>query len=252
MSGGLILAAKPEDADDVQAVFRKAGRRGDLIVFNAQDDRRCNFLGCLKTPRDVVQFLMTQSEIMKRGDGKGGESSRFYEVQEERFDYMAVSALQAAGEPVTSANLHKFIMTAAHTPAELMTPEWRQQYHSQILDRGFNAQKMPVQQHDYQLCLDFWIKEWAGMLDERTRGNTLATAQGTLSLLNTGLVREMVAGETNCSPQDVLNGKWILVNFPPSTYGQAGKLISTGWKQLVQQAILAQGYGAFSVLRYLV
>jgi hypothetical protein len=48
----------------------------------------------------------------------------------------------------------------------------------------------------------------------------------------------MCSGTTNCSPQDVLNGKWILVNFPPSHWGQTGLLISVGWKHLMELAIL--------------
>ncbi len=56
--------------------------------------------------------------------------------------------------------------------------------------------------------------------------------------MNTGLAREMVSGATNCSPEDVLAGKWILVNFPPSSWGATGQLISVGWKHLVELALL--------------
>ena len=108
----LILAAKPEDADDVQAIFRKAGRLKDLIVFDAEGANRCNFFGCLKRPRDVVTFISTLSEVMERG-GKGGEGSQFYDQQRDRTIYNAVAALQAAKEPLTAANIHKFLMTAA-------------------------------------------------------------------------------------------------------------------------------------------
>jgi hypothetical protein len=241
MSGGLILAAKPEDAAEVQAVFGRAKRTKDLIVFDAEGPHRTNFLAAMRSPRDVVQFLMTLSEVMKHTDSRGGgDNSRFYEAQEERMLYNAVTALQAAGEPLTAANLHHFIVTAGRTPEELMMPQWRAQYHSRILDRGWNARKSPIQEHDFELAFDFWTKEWSGLMDEKTRGNILAGVQGTLSVLNTGMVREMVCGATNCSPADVLNGRWILCNFPPSSCGAAGRLISTGWKQLVEQAILAR------------
>jgi hypothetical protein len=239
-SAGLILAAKPEDADDIRAVFKKAGRPDDLIVFDEAGDNRCNFFGCLKRPRDVVQFITTMSEVMKRGDGKGGggDNSRFYDVQEERTTSNGVAALQAAKEPLTASNLHRFIMTAAREPAELDTPEWKAKYHSKVLERGFQAPKTPIEEHDFQLCLDFWLKEWPGLMDVKTRGNILAGVQGALFTLNTGIVKEMCSGETNCSPADVLAGKWVLVNFPPSAWGATGLLISTGWKQLVELAVL--------------
>jgi hypothetical protein len=129
-------------------------------------------------------------------------------------------------------------MTAARTPEELNTAQWQAKYHSQILQRGFNSRKTRIEEHDFGLCLDFWVTEWAGMMDSKTRGNILAGVQGTLHTMNTGIVREMVSGGTNCSPQDVLDGKWLLVNFPPTTWGATGLLISTGWKHLVELAIL--------------
>lgn len=238
-SGGLILAAKPEDVADIRSIFRKAGRLNDLIVFEVDGDRRCNFFGCLKRPRDVVQFVTTMSEVMKRGDSKGGgDNSRFYDTQEERTVYNGVTALQAAKEPLTAPNLHRFIMTAARVPEELDTPQWQAKYHSQILDRGYKARKTAIEEHDFQLCLDLWLREWPGMMDHRTRGNILAGVQGTLHTMNTGIVREMASGVTNCSPDDVLAGKWVVVNFPPSRWGATGLLLSTGWKQLVELAIL--------------
>jgi hypothetical protein len=69
-SGGLILAAKPEDIKDVEMIFHKAGRLEDVIVFSDKTPWRCNFFGCLKRPRDVVTFLSSMSEVMKRGDSK--------------------------------------------------------------------------------------------------------------------------------------------------------------------------------------
>jgi hypothetical protein len=107
-----------------------------------------------------------------------------------------------------------------------------------VLEKGFDAKKAPLEEPDFQLCIDFWIREWAGLMDFKTRGNILAGVQGTMHVLNTGIVREMVSGVTNCSPADVLGGKWVLVNFPPSSWGATGQLISTGWKQLMEQAIL--------------
>ena len=238
-SGGLVVAAKPEDAKDVQRVFAKARRQRDLIVFDAEGPSRCNFFGCLKRPRDVVQFITTMSEVMKRGDSKGGgDNSRFYDAQEERTIYNAVAALQAARQSLTAPNLHRFIMTAATEPAQLVSEKWQASYHAKVLEAGGQTKKPPLEEHDYQLCLDFWIREWPGIMNVKTRGNILAGVQGSLFPMNTSIVREMTSGATNCSPQDALNGKWILVNFPPSVWGHTGLLLSTGWKQLVEQAVL--------------
>ena len=238
-SAGLILCAKPEDAADVHRVFHNAKRLDDLVIFDAEGKMRCNFLNCMKRPRDAVTLLTTFSETLKRGDSKGGgDSSRFYDAQEDRTIYHAVTALRAANEPLIGINIHRFITTAATTSAELLTREWQAKYHSKVLEKGFDAKKTPMESHDYELCQDFWITEWPSVMDHKTRGNILAGVQGTLHTLNSGIVREMCSGETNCSPADVLAGKWVLVNFPPSTWGASGLLISVGWKLLVQLAVL--------------
>jgi hypothetical protein len=234
----LMLAAKPEDAEDVQAIFKKANRTKDLILFGADTPMRTNFFGNIKRPRDVVTFISTLSESQERG-GKGGEGSQFYDQQRDRTIYNAVAALQAAKEPLTAANIHKFLTGAATSQEEMRKPEWRAKFHSQILERGFEAKKTPLEEHDYGLCLDFWLSEWPVLMDFRTRGNILATVQGTLHTMNTAIFRQMCCSEQpNCSPDDILNGKSILVNFAPSAWGAAGTLISAGWKLLMQLAIL--------------
>jgi hypothetical protein len=238
-SAGLLLAAKPEDADDIKAVFRKARRLDDLIIFDAQGAYRTNFFSCLKTPRDIVTFITTMGEVLQRGEGKGGgDNAQFWQQQQERMLYNAVAALQTAGEPITSANLHAFIMSAATSPEQLQNPGFFQGYHSKILERADKAKKTPIEEHDHKLCFDYWIKEYPGM-DSKLRSNILAGVQGTLHVLNTGIVREMVSSDhPNCSPQDVVNGKWWLVNFSPANWGDAGRVISAGSKQVVEQAIL--------------
>jgi hypothetical protein len=43
-SGGLILAAKPEDRQMWEGIFRSAGRSDDLLVFSPEHPLRFNFL----------------------------------------------------------------------------------------------------------------------------------------------------------------------------------------------------------------
>jgi hypothetical protein len=106
-----------------------------------------------------------------------------------------------------------------------------------VLAAGFNASKSPAQAHDYEMAKDYWLLEFPGMAD-RTRSSILTYATQILHVFNTGMAKEMIAGETNISPEDILNGKWVLVNFPPSTFGAVGSLICTGWKYLTQLAVL--------------
>ena len=58
--------------------------------------------------------------------------------------------------------------------------------------------------------------------------------------MNTGLVQGDGGRnqDERARREDMLEGKWVLVNFPPSEWGAAGMLISTGWKQLMELAVL--------------
>jgi hypothetical protein len=250
-SAGLGLSAKPEDAEMWRDIFAKAGRLDDLIVFDAQGPWRCNFLGEVgkaghDLPRHATNFLMTLSEVLKRGDSGEGKGAAFYESEKQRWLYNGIAALQCGGQEISAVNYHRFLTSAAGTAEQLGDKEWQEHsYHARVLDAGYDAALPPLQRADYELAWDAWVHEWPGM-DREVRSNIMATIQGTLHVYNTGIVREMVSGQTNVSAADILAGRWVLCNFPPSTWGMAGLLISAGWKFLVQLAILQRQAAADS------
>jgi hypothetical protein len=223
---------------DVQRIFGKAGRLHDLIVFDANNRWRFNFLQYLGNAdaRNVVQCLMMIGETLTRGQGKGKDESQFWEALNERFLYNVVAALQLAGEPVTANRILRFLTTAAMSPEDQQNERWLAQYHNKVMERAQVTPKSARQQADFRLLTEFWVHEYPKM-DPKTRSNGLAGVMNILHPFNTGLVADMVSGETNCSPDAILNGRWVLVNFPPAG-GTANAFVSTGWKYLTQYAIL--------------
>ena len=209
-------------------------------MFDAEGPWRFNFLDYVGKgqTRNVVQCLMMIGQTLKRGEGSGGkDDAQFWEALNERLLYNAVAALQTAGEPVAGQRILRFIMTAATSSEELGKGTWQALYHFKVMERAQGRQKTPVQAHDFELLEEFWINEYPRM-DPKTRSNGLAGVMNILHTFNTGLVREMVSGETNCSPDDILDGKWILLNFPPSSWGEIGAFICSGWKYLTELAVL--------------
>jgi hypothetical protein len=188
-----------------------------------------------------VQCMMTISETLRRGE-RGGGDDEYWKAQCERLLETAVIALQLAGEPVTSTTLHQFVMGAASAPAEVISETWQKSYHAKVLETGYERRKSARQQHDYMLAKDYWLIEYPGMAD-RTRSSILTYATQILHVFNTGMCKDMVAGQTNITPDYILQGGWVLVNFPPSTFGAVGAFISTGWKYLTQLAILKRQAG---------
>jgi len=240
-SGGLILAAKHEDLDMWQVKFKKAGRSNDLIVFSPGNDRRFSLLGYVLgmggQTRDVTKCITVIGETLKSGDSKGGEGADFWEREQERMIYNAVEVLRLATGTVSAPDIQKFISTAPTSAAQIATPQWQAGFCNQCLASAFSKTKSPIEAHDYQLATDYWLNEYPNMAD-KTRSSILVGVMGILHVFNTGVVREMVSTTTNVSPDDILAGKWVIVNMSPAEWGDTGLFVAAGWKYLTETAVL--------------
>ncbi len=240
-SGGLILAAKPEDLPWWQAEFARAGRADDLLVFSPSSNLRFNFLGYVLQmgghTRDVTRFISTIGESLRSSDTKGGENADFFEREQDRMIYNAAEVVKQATGTVSAPAIQKFIMTAAIVPSALASPEWQSGYCNQCLRAAFSKEKTPIESHDYHLAADYWLAEFPSMA-EKTRSSIMVGVMGILHVFNTGEVRELVSTTTNTSPDDLLAGKWVIVDMSLSEWGDMGCLVAAGWKYLVQRRVL--------------
>lgn len=240
-SGGLILCAKPEDAGMWKEIFDKAGRKDDLIVFSPDMPHRFNFLDYVIRSgghtRDVTKCITTIGETLRSSDTKGGESADFWEREQERMIFNAVEAIRIAYGNLSGPDIQRFISGAAMNPEMIATSEWQAGFHNQTLKQAFEARRTPIEEADFQLAMEYWLGEFPNMAD-KTRSSILVGVMGILHTFNTGLVRQLVSGETNCSPDDMLAGKWVLVNMSPAEWGDQGAFICGGWKFLTQKRIL--------------
>ncbi|MFO0884841.1 MAG: TraM recognition domain-containing protein [Pirellulales bacterium] len=240
-SGGLILAAKPEDLEMWQGIFAKAGRVSDLLVFAPENSLRFNFLGYVLgmggNTRDVTRCITVIGETLRAADTKGGESADFWEREQERMIYNAVEVVRVATGSVSAPAIQRFISSAPMALAQIATSEWRAGFCNQCLADAFEKKKPGVETHDYQLAADYWLSEFPSMA-EKTRSSIMTGVMGILHVFNTGIVRELASTSTNVSPDDLLAGKWVIVNMAPAEWGDMGALIAAGWKYLVQRRVL--------------
>ena len=246
-SGGLILAAKPEDLGMWLTLFAKAGRQDDLLVFSPDSSLRFNFLGYVLAmggqTRDVTRCITVIGETLRSADTKGGENGDFWEREQDRMIYNAVEVVKLATGTVSAPDIQRFISTAANSAAQISTPEWQAGFCNQCLATAFDKPKTAIEAHDYQLATDYWLGEFPNMAD-KTRSSILTGVMGILHVFNMGVVRELVSTTTNCSPDDMLVGKWIIVNMAPAEWGDTGALVAAGWKFLTQRRILRRHVGS--------
>ena len=240
-SAGLVICAKPEDAGMWKEIFEKAGRKDDLIIFSPDTPYRFNFLDyVLKSgghTRDVTRCITTIGETLRSSDTKGGENADFWEREQERTFYNAIEILRLAYGKLSAPDIQKFISGAALHLAAIATAEWQAGFHNQTLKKAFDAEKTPIEEADFQLAIEYWLVEFPAMAD-KTRSSILTGVMGILHTFNTGMVRQLVSGESNCSPDDMLDGKWILVNMSPAEWGDQGAFVCGGWKYLTQKRII--------------
>ncbi|QEL18775.1 type IV secretory system conjugative DNA transfer family protein [Limnoglobus roseus] len=239
-TGGLILAAKPEDIDDWKAIFAEAGRSRDLLVFGGTD-LRCNFLDYIRQmgwdAREMAKMLMVIGEGLNSNDSKGGEDSDFWEKQQFRMIYFACLTVQLAYGKVSATNLQKFVSGAARTAAQVGDAAWSKTFHPETIRLALNNVKTQRDKHDLEQATEYNLRELPALAD-RTRSSIETGVFGILHVYCTGAVHDLVSTTTNCSPDDTLRGKFILVNLAPSDTGDLGLFVGGGFKYLTQRLIL--------------
>lgn len=241
-SGGLILAAKPEDADDVRAIFRAAGRADDLLVVNSDGELLFNFLDYMRSmgadAREISRCILVIAETLKAGESKGGgEMGEFWERENERLIYNAVLVILLATGKIAIAAIQKFIMTTLQNPQQVSSPEWQGCFHDKCMRAAFDAPKTKIQQHDFELAVDYFFREWPSMAD-KTRSSILTGVLGILHCMNSGLAKELCSSTTNVSPDDMLKQRWVMINLPPAKYGDTGMFVNAVWKYATEKMIL--------------
>ena len=215
-SGGLILAAKPEDLAMWKKIFESARRKDDLLVFSAESPLRFNFLDYELRhgghTRNIARCITTIAETLRSTDNKGGEEGHFWEDNQFRLLGNGVEVMKQATGRVSAPELQQFISGAAMSPGQIATDEWRTGFHNRCLEQGFNKAKSSIEQHDYQLALDYWLTEYPSM-PEKTRGSIVTGVMQILYVFNSGIVRSLCSDTTNVSPDNILAGKWVFVDF---------------------------------------
>ena len=251
-SGGLILCAKPEDRAMWTSIFERAGRADDLLAFGPGEQLRFNFLAYVLemtkgSTRDVTKLIQVIGEVIRSADVKGGgEASDFFEKEETRLIYNAVEMLKLATGTVNTPDLQAFIAAAPKSMAQMAAPGFKENYCKRICDKALavvKAKKDPIATHDYNLSLSYWLGEYPNMAD-KTRSCIETGVLGKLHAMNVGIVRELISTTTNVSPDEILNGKWVIVDTPPSEFGDSGAVVAAGWKYLTQRRILRRRAGA--------
>lgn len=244
-AGMLILTAKSTDMDDVLSVARKEGREKDVIELS---------------PGKGHCFDPFSYEV----NCKGGSIQALSQLLTDTVDFLTKTSSQQSHEPVfglTSARQLRMLATILyHTTGQCDVVDLYQMGNSMATSQADVSGTNPdgsvnewkknsfcarMARHaidlgatpDVEVALEFVLREWIRLSDKTASSVNIYTIN-LLERFISGHVRDLVSGASTVTPDDVLNGRILVINTPFLVYREPGQLIQLAWKLSMIRAAL--------------
>jgi hypothetical protein len=240
--GGLVLCAKPEEAELWRRYCAKHGRSKHLIEldgwnggFNviAYELARQGPAGI----NAVVECLMRLLEMARAASpspGRGGES--FWEDTTRQILRNSIPILFAATGTVRIGDVLSFVRSAPRTPDEMGDPNWQRE---SFFFQCYLAAADRIDDATGERSTSYWRNDYAA-LDQKTRGNVVISLTTALDRFNHGWLQRMFCSDTTLVPELTFHGMIILLNMPALTLNEDGIIGQQLFKYMWQRAVLAR------------
>jgi hypothetical protein len=239
-AGMLILTAKTDDYLAIEKLARAAGRERDLFRFGPGKPWRFDFLryelgapgGSVATASQLLQDLVDTATRMKAENSK----DPFWPQAAARQQRMALIPIVLATGTASVRDLYRYISSLPQNRDQVADDKWKQSaYCVRVLVEALD--KHPHNE-DLGIAADYAMEEYPA-LGEKTSAGITATSVNVLEKFMSGDVGSLVAsGETNLSPDDILDGRIVVVDCPALKYREPGQFIQLVWKLCTIRAVL--------------
>jgi len=226
--GGLVLCAKPEEAQEWVKRAEAAGRSQDLILFSTENEHRFNPLQFeadqfRNSSHGFTENLLQILRELCETDGKQGEDPYWPQSRDKLFTN-TLDLMQLAGEEISFSSLHAAIMSFVQDEAV-----------SKMLEKALErvSSMSESRQKDYLLIEGYFKNEWQ-ILPEKTRETVKSLATNAVEPFARGAIRELFSTTSTITPEALGEGKIVVVDLPAITLS-AGKVASVVWKYMVQK-----------------
>ncbi len=250
--GGLVLCAKPGEADTWRGYARAAGREAYLVVFSPTSPWRYDFLDYeLQRPgagagltENLLQLFVTVAEVAGRGSGKGGRDDEgYWQRALQQLLRNAIDLLVAATGRVSVPDLYRLVVSAPASFDQVASAAWQaRSFCWECLRTGDAAPKTGYRGHDFSVAADYFLVEYPG-LSEKTRSVVVSSFTSMADALNRGVLRELFGTATNVTPDDCLAGKVVVVDLNVKEYDAVGRYAAAVWKSQFQRAVERRAAG---------
>lgn len=240
--GGLVLCAKPEEAELWRRYVGQHGREASLIEFSERA-HGFNFLSYELARQggqglnSVVECLMRVLEAARNATpaaGKGGEA--FWEDTTRQMLRHTLPVLYAATGMIRIPDIIRFVRSAPGKPEQMQDPKWHE---DSFMFQCFARARGVLDDATGGGIFYYWRDEIAS-LDAKTRSNIIISLTTALDRFNHGWLNHAFCGQTTLVPELCFHGAIILLNMPALTLNEDGIIGQQVFKYLWQRAVLAR------------
>jgi len=241
--GGLVLCAKPSEADTWRRYCKETGRLSSLIVLGGSSGHRFNFLeyelaridgGSSKTPF-ALEALLKIYEAMQAADGVKSDES-FWRNSVRLLLSHSIDSLYAAYGRLRFPELMDFINSAARSEEEFNSPQWRENsFHYLTLEKAAKNPTKPANSTDFAAVLRYF--RGFCELDKKTKSNIIATLEAMVMDFQKGDLAKIFCTDTTIVPELSHHGAVIVLDFPVKEWQRGGQIAQQIFKFAWQRAI---------------
>lgn len=252
--GGLVLCAKPEEADRWEAYARECGRPRSVLRMRAGGALRFNFLTYLmELPVDqgggnvlnvVAAFLriLEASRVAKEGE-KGAEAPFWKNAMTELLRH-AITALYHARGRVDLAQLLDLVASTPQSEEHIRDPKWvERSFCAQTLIKMQDAPAVPLAKRLSDMTFDYFGRRMP-YLDPKTRSNLVFTLTSEIDPFLTEPLHSLFCTDTTVTPELTHEGAVLVLDLPIKrlhhTAAVAQSLMKYLWQRSVEARAIAE------------
>ena len=253
--GGLVLTAKPGEAQRWLDLCERCGRGGDAIVINA-DGPSLNILAYesqrpsvgLGLANNLVGLFRILIETVSRSSSQS-TNDEFWKNATDQLMRSLFEVFILAGETLTLDGLQQFLNYAPQKPLANPEQDWLQMpVFGSILSRASQT-NTPKEERVYERVLGYWTRDFPRFPD-RARSSIILGFSGMADILGGRGIHELVCSETTLTPEAILDGNIVIVDLPIKDFCQGGLLVQAAWKHLFQTMVERRAVADTDAHRY--
>lgn len=245
--GGIVLCAKPGEADTWMKYAAQAGRLDSILHVHAGSPWLCNLLDYYFHVHGVdgsanivdLTFRMAEASRLSRGEA-AASSDKFWEDATRQLLLHSVPVVFAAHGNFSFDLLNQFLSSAPQTVDQAHDEAWlASSFFFQTFERARFNPRHAIDAHTLQTCASYWLHDFA-RLDPKTRSNIVITLTSLLSRFAHGRLHRLFCTETTFVPELTFEGVVILLDMPVKTWHEDGVIAQCILKFIWQRAVEAR------------